>query len=258
VDEAVLHIRRLTIDPGASLVLLQDLADKESVSSLVRENCGALAIGLAERAGPTEMRNMSFPEDALRARSLTRATICSSYFQGTSLVGATLQDCRFIDCSFERLEIGEGDTFSSALEDCTVSMVVRLDKDEQVFDPVQIRTLLERVGLRSDTAQQVPLDLAHAEPEEGLVLVERSLRLFLRANQVNEDVIRTKLGVKASLFFDDVLPDLIRAGVVEQIPYLGHGSQRRFKLGVHMERLHAALSECSGDYQQFLNLVAGA
>jgi hypothetical protein len=65
-----------------------------------------------------------------------------------------------------------------------------------------------------------------------------------------------KLGVKASQFFDDVLPGLLRAGMLEVIPYLGSGNQRRFKMRVHMQKLHDALAECGGEFGRFLGLVS--
>jgi hypothetical protein len=73
---------------------------------------------------------------------------------------------------------------------------------------------------------------------------------------VNEQVIRTKLGVKASQFIDEVLPRLLAAGVLEEIPYQGHGTQRRFRLRVRMEQLHEALVKCGGDFQVFVGLVS--
>jgi hypothetical protein len=82
------------------------------------------------------------------------------------------------------------------------------------------------------------------------------MRIFLRANQVNEDVMRMKLGVRASQFFDHVLPELMRTGVLEQVPYLGGGVQRRFRLRVQMQKLETSLTQCGGNFREFLRIVA--
>jgi hypothetical protein len=257
-DEAVLHVRRLSADIAASLAILQNLATVETASSLVRENCGALAIGMAEDAAGIELKDMSFPEDALRGRSLSDLAIRDSYFQATSLAGSRLTRCRFHNCRFERLEVHADTQVTVILQGCEIAMLVRVERDEQIFDPAQIRSLLARLGFEVQGLDQEKLPLDPAEHDEELWLVERVMRTFLRANQVNEDLIRAKLGVKAAQFFDDVLPRLLKAGMLELIPYLGHGSQRRFRMRVQMQKLHDALAECGGNFERFLSLVAKA
>ena len=131
-------------------------------------------------------------------------------------------------------------------------------RDEQLFDPVQIRAAMSQFGFVLTDASQTPLPIEPKEPDVELWLVERVMRIFLRANQVNEDVIRMKLGIKAPQFLDEVLPRLLDAGMLEVIPYLGSGSQRRFKMRVHMQTFHDALAKCSGDFQKFLAYVQTA
>lgn len=252
VDEGVLHVRRKLESVESSLAILQNLASSESAASLLRENCGALAIGLAESSQNLELKDMNFPEDALRGRNLKGLTVRDAYFQGTSLAATKLSDCRFVRCHFERLELHADTQISSVLDSCDVAMLVRTERDEQVFDPAHIRAALKQAGF----AVPEPKPSAQpSEPDEELWLVERVMRTFLRANQVNEVVIRTKLGVKASEFFDNVLPALLRVRVLEVVQYLGHGSQRRFRLRIQMQKLHEALSECDGSFAKFLTIV---
>jgi len=257
VDEAVLHVRRLAGSIPNSLAVLQDLATADTAASLVRENCGALSIGMAEEVAELELRDMNFPEDALRGRMLSGLVVRDSYFQGSSLASARFADCRFVNCRFERLELyADTQVSSSVLEDCEVATVVRIERDEQIFDPSRISSSLSAVGFEVNERDQDRLPLSQTEPDEELWLVERVMRTFLRANQVNEDVIRVKLGVKGGAFFDDVLPRLLKVGMIEVIPYLGHGSQRRFRMRVRMQTLHDALSECGGSFEEFLALVS--
>lgn len=256
IDEAILHVKRLGVASSSALPALQELASSETSASVVRENCGALAMSLAEDGMDVELRSMSFPEDSLRGRTLSRLTVGDSYFQSSSLQGTKLSGCVFRDCRFERLEIHEDTQISSVLEECSIATVVRAERDEQIFDPVQIRAALSKAGFKLTNSRQEALPLDGREPDEELWLVERVMRIFLRANQVNEDVIRMKLGVKASQFFDDVLPNLLRVGMFEVIPYLGSGNQRRFKMRVHMQKLHDALADCGGEFKRFLELVS--
>jgi hypothetical protein len=44
--------------------------------------------------------------------------------------------------------------------------------------------------------------------------------------------------------------------MLEVIPYLGSGNQRRFKMRVHMQKLHDALADCGGEFERFLGLVS--
>ncbi len=260
VDEAVLHVRRLEGSAPASLSVLQELASKESAASVVRENCGTLSIALAQELENLELRDMVFPEDALRGRTLSGLTIRDSYFQGSSLAGAELQDCCFQNCRFDRLEL-DADTriSSSTLDGCEVTVLARIERDEQFFDPSQINVSLSDSGFRVIGPDQEKTRTARpAEPDEQLRLVERMMRIFLRANQVNEDVIRTKLGVKATPFFDNILPRLLKLGMLEEIRHRGAGNKRRFKLRIQMHKLHDALSKCGGNFERFLRLVERA
>ena len=257
VDEAVLCVRRLEGSAPDSLSVLQELASKESAASVVRENCGALSIGMAQDLANVELRDMVFAEDALRGRILSSLTIRDSYFQGPSLAGAELKDCYFQNCRFDRLEL-DADTqiSSSTLDGCEVTVLARIERDEQSFDPSQISAFLSDSNFRVIGPDQAELPTVRPmEPDEQLRPVERMMRIFLRANQVNEEVIRTKLGVKAASFFTNILPRLLRLGMLEEVPHRGHGNQRRFKLRVQMHKLHDALSECGGDFERFLSLV---
>ena len=257
VDEAVLHARRLEGSAPDALSVLQELASKESAASIVRENCGTLSIGMAQELANVELRDMVFPEDALRGRTLSSLTIRDSYFQGSSLAGAKLQDYCFQDCRFDRLELDvDTQISSSTLDGCEVTALSRIERDEQFFDPTQISASLSDAGFRLIGPDQEELPTVRpVEPDEQLRLVERMMRIFLRANQVNEEVIRTKLGVKAAPFFDNILPKLLKLGMLEEIPHRGAGNLRRFKIRVQMHRLHDALSECGGDFERFLSLL---
>jgi hypothetical protein len=256
VDEAVLHAKRMTTNIAEALTTIQQLATSESAASVVRENCGGIALGLSDGVPGVTLNGMSFPEDSLRSRTFTKLTVVNSHFQGSSLAGTRLTDCIFRACRFERIELHQDSRISATLEECHVAMLVRADRDEHYFDPSQIRRLLREAGFMLTLPANQTESPQQADPDSELRLVERVMRIFLRATQVNEAVIRVKLGVAAADFIDNVLPRLLRAGMFEEIPYLGSGHQRRFKLRIQMQTFESALSNCRGSFNAFLELIS--
>jgi hypothetical protein len=82
------------------------------------------------------------------------------------------------------------------------------------------------------------------------------MRVFLRSTHVDEEVIRLRLGKNfAPSFFDEVLPSLLNAGLLEEVPWRGGGYQRRYKLVSSMSTIERALERSRGDFDGFLRLV---
>ena len=260
VTEAIGTVRRHRVELSELLGLLQRLADSELSASFVRENCGALAVAFLDghTDGVYEVRNMSFPDGALRQRRLRNFIMSRSYFHATSLDDAELCNCKFLNCEFERLEInGSEQVLESSLDDeCTVFSVVRVDGEDQhpQFDPAQIRRELRRAGfeIASGATTEVEPTLESSDPDNDLRLVQRFLRGYLRATALNESTIRQRLGVSANHFFNSLLPKLLQAGVVEEIQYHGHGDQRRMRLSAPMTQIEEAMSSTDGDFDSFV------
>lgn len=92
----------------------------------------------------------------------------------------------------------------------------------------------------------------HERPDDDVRVVQRFLRAFLRSNALNESTIRQRLGVNSSRFFKSLLPELLQAGVVREVPYLGHGTQRRMKLAVPMTRIEEAMRAAGGKFDDLV------
>ena len=232
VTEAASAVRRLGSEAcRRTLALLQELANGVLPASFVRENCGVLTLALLDReAEGYEMRNMSFPADALRERRLTNVMVAGAFFHATGLMGTELNHCKFVSCHFERLEIDGSEQVSDTTLDaeCHVDTVVRIGREngDQIsrFDPEQIRRELSQAGF--ELAGRAPSqEDEHTEYgiDDDLVLAQRFLRGFLRANALNESTIRQRLGEKANHFFRELLPRLEGAAVIEAVAYQGHG-----------------------------------
>ncbi len=261
VAEACRFVRRSGQGPGKSLELLQTLANGELPASFVRENCGALTVALLDGANePHEARNMTFPPNALCGRKLTGLTVSGSYFHATALSGTTFHRCRFVDCHFESIDLhAVGEVTESSLEPVHVESIVKEWGDDQVplFDPDRIARELRGKGFHVGPAgpdSERPTDSLNGV-DEDLRLTQRFVRLFLRATAVNEGTVRSHLGVKSNHFFKELLPRLTQAGVVEEIPYRGHGSQRRVRLGRTMARIEKAVAAADGVFDRFVENV---
>lgn len=240
------------------LTRLQQFADGVLPTSFVKENCGILALALLDgEEAPDEVRNLNFPLDALRERHLTGVTVSGSCFRPTVLP-SSLRDCRFVNCRFDSLEIPDSERVAGAVfEACSVGAVVRSrDGDDPVtlFDPQKIERELREAGFDLVGRPDEPeTDLR--PDDEDLILTQRFLRAFLRANALNEETIRKRLGTRANHFVEDLLPRLQKAGVVQRIPYRGAGDQRRLRLRAPRARLDDATKSAGGQFDRFLDSI---
>lgn len=257
VDEAVLYLDRHSCGVVRVIEKLSSVAAAELPSSFVKENAGSLAIAALDDSeeDAAALHDLIFPPDAFRGRRLVGVSFIDCYFHPTSLTATSLRNCTFVRCRFERIEVGpEVAAIEATLDGCDIGSVQRTDYDDQLFDPEQTSAALSAYGFTTIAGGQEILPLPIAKPDEELWLLERVFRIFIRSTQVNEAVIRTRLGVKANPFFDDVLPDLLQTGILQEIKYLGSGSQRRFKIGVPMARVQQALANAKGEYRRFLSV----
>lgn len=133
-------------------------------------------------------------------------------------------------------------------------------RGNQHYDPSLIEQGLRRAGAQVGVAVADQSYADVPETDQRVRQLERFLRVFLRSTQADEDVIRLRLGKNfAPGFFDDVLPSLLNARVLEEVTWRGGGYQRRYKLVSSMSTIERALERSRGDFDGFLRLVqAGA
>jgi hypothetical protein len=269
-DVAALYVRRHVGDDAELVPIayrLVNIGKADTPTSLARENCGALWIRLmdgADHEGVTAS-NLAFPEGALRGRKLSRVELIACYFEATSLDGASLKFTTFTACRMESLDLTEGMSLESVeLRDCNVACLSLPGSERPIFEPAAIEAQLRRAGFTITDAEgragattaQVESQLV--ELDEDLVALQRALRPFLRATQVSEEFIRRKLSVKANHFFDELLPDLLRTGVLEEVVYHGSGQQRRFRMRASMQDVEKAIAESQGRFDQFVRELSNA
>ena len=121
------------------------------------------------------------------------------------------------------------------------------------YDPVQINSVLDKCsGHTATESSTTETSETPTEPEEVLRNTERVVRKFLRATEINENTLRQAIGPFANTFFRDYLSVLMEAEVLKEVQYLGHGKQRRFRLGAPLQRVNEALKKSEGRFDRFI------
>jgi len=256
-EHAALYVARNGGNAGRIAEMLQSISDTERGSSFIRDNAAALAIAIIHYLKVRDFRisKMMFPSDALSGRTLHNISFEGCYFQPTTLIDTELVNCDFTDCQFDRLEVSDQKSIRSTLLRCEIGSVYRSDRDDQLYDPNTIDKALQENGfaVKDNRSGDQPL-LQLVDPE--IEVLERMLRVFMRTSHANENVIKTRLGTKANMFFDNMLPRLLRHPVLVEVPYHGSGTQRRYKLCIPMQDVQKSLSKCSGSFALFFSSLS--
>ncbi len=233
------------------------LCAREGTASLLRENCGAIVIRLVDgwQKSNQKLASFSFPVDALSGRKFFNIYFDGCYFQPTSLEGSSLQDCGFVKCVVERLDLGG--TFSvngTVLSDTQVLSLGLPNGETHLYDPADIGRRLVTYGFSIVKETREDTTPVPRPPDQELQAAQRVFRAFLRATEINENVIRLKAGKR----WEYVLDELTRGGVLELVPYRGGGVQKRFRLAAKMRPIERALRECDGTLEDFIAKMKGS
>lgn len=258
VDTAVNALRRRGDDLPAVVERLRRMVPDLTPANHVSTNAGAIVVRFLESWGeaePARLFRFGFPSEALRGRRLGNAVFEECVFQWTSLDGAALSGCRFERCTFVRLELPpEFAAGGAVFRECRISCLSREGEPDGIYDPERIETALEAAGFaieRSETT--VTKDRRPEDPDARLA--ERSLRCFLRATQIEEEVFRHRLGKREGRFLDRVLPRMLERGVLKEVESAGPGRQRRFSLAVSMSRIARAMTTNGHSLDEFLEAL---
>jgi hypothetical protein len=257
IEAAAKHVRREKNDIPSIVRMVNDLCIGEPRASFIKDNLGGILIRLMDynNASRVTVAQGSFPPDSLLCRHLENVVFEDCYFQRTSLASAKLAKVRFTRCEIESLELRQGVSIDqSILDNSTCNSVVPLNSETAVYDPRQVIQALTQAGFVFTQPPPVPSTSAVASDQE-MVIIERMVRAFMRSTGVNENTLTKRLGAQAAEFFSDVLPHLEEAGILTDVKFTGAGTQRRFRLGISLERLNRAIEGCSGNFDRFLGLA---
>ncbi|GAB7521546.1 hypothetical protein [Paraburkholderia sp. 2C] len=256
IEQAVQYLVRHQVNLKVVLDSIVTINRSEAGYSFCKENCGALAIRLAEciqeNATDLLLRNMFFPAESLGGRVLKHVRFEGCHFQPTHITKSSLTNVAFVDCNFERLEVASGDSLTGcSFVDCQVDCLVSGAGEEHSYDPALIVQMLRSFDATVHERNAAPM--APRVTDDKLKLIERFLRVFLRHTHVDEEAIRVRLGKGfSSTFFDEILPVLVSEKVLEEATWRGQGVQRRFKLVRPMSDIGDALERSQGRFDQFI------
>jgi hypothetical protein len=260
IEQASHFIKRNEENIQETISKLCEINSAESGFSFCKENCSELVMRLSEcldrKHIALTLKLMFFSPDTLLARRLENINFEECHFQPTPISGRLLRGLSFLNCEFERLEIGKeaGSLSGLTFLNCKIDSLLVSDSEEYIFDPKQIEIRLQLSGAGLGTQQEIDLQAA-PESDIRLKVMERFLRIFLRSTQVEEQVIRVRLGTASGVFFDDVLPSLLSSGVLGEVPWSARGVQHRYKLIVPMEVVSDALENSGGSFDDFLQEI---
>ena len=260
IHEAVADLQRSDTASAMQLIarVVEVVASEPSIS-YARENAGALVRPLLSlREEPLSVVGLIFGNDALKSMNVTNVRFENCTFGPTSLAGTTLTRVHFDACSLQDVELSNSTTVTESTigADTEVFAVVPDGWDTTIYAPAAISEYLRRAGFSIEQGSVLDSDSMAAtlvvDPDEKLRVLERVIRAFFRSTEVNETTFRQRLGVHSALFVDVLLPDLLAIGVLEDVPYRGRGTQRRFRVRCSLQTLRKTLEESDGRYEKFL------
>jgi hypothetical protein len=252
-------IRRSSTSITVIVSWVQENCRSDGPATFLCENCGGLIIRLinGQDLHGLVIMGVTLPSEALARRRFNNVEFVSCYFQPTSLDDSQFNGVIFRDCTFERLEANSGtDLTGIRMVDTIVRCMVETDLDTSMFDPVQISQVTRRMGV--DFPNESPVEETTIQTiDDYLMQAQRAIRVFMRSTEVNENVFRQRLGkTRVGFFLTEVLPPLIRNGIIKETGYFGSGNQRRFRLVMPMRQINDALERCKGDFNEFLRIAS--
>jgi hypothetical protein len=236
--------------------LLAAVSGMDAQASYTHENCGDIIIRLLNGVdgGDSVIHNLTFGTDMLRDKKIRGVRFEGCYFSETSMELTELSNCSFKDTRFSQLRLYDSTSISNVeFANCIVDAVAFVDGNREFWDPVEIRRQLESRGITYDEPAAPSVGVAisgQSSPE--IDDLEKIFRYFMRSTHISESVMLMKLGARGQAFIDHTLPTLVRRQLMVEIDNRGGGVQRRYRLGVPLQRLNAAIGVARGSFNRFL------
>jgi len=258
--------RNTQLDCLQAVKVLLEIGGMDAHASYTQENCSDITIRMLSgvSGGGLKISNMAFSSDALRDRKLSGLSFHDCFFSPTSVELTELNDCAFFNCKFAQLRVFDSTkAVNVTCDGCTVDALVMVDKHRKSWNPIEIRWQMEQLGVVFHEKEELVAVAAGErpvaqEPDRELRDIEKIIRYFMRSTHMSESVMLMKLGAHGRQFIDDTLPTLLKSGVMVETDNFGAGSQRRFRLGLPLQKLNAAIAACRGSFSTFLEQCEGS
>ena len=251
--------RNLRLDRLEVVRFLLDISGMDSQASYAHENCSDIIIRMLNGVdgGGLVVTSLAFGVDALRDRKLRGLAFKECYFSPTSLELTELEQCSFTYCRFAGLRVFDTTKVANVtFDECAADALALIDKHRESWDPGEVRRHLQQLGITYKEPAVMPADVQTATDEsvdDNLRDIEKVVRYFMRSTHISENVMLIKLGSRGHHFINHSLPTLLKHGVLMEIANLGSGTQRRFRLGVPLQKVNAAIAKCHGSFSSFVN-----
>lgn len=233
-----------------------DIAKSDSKMSYVHENSTDLIIRLANKNNLDNIifDDFHFTENSLRDRALENITFSKCEFSPTSLELSNLSLCLFKKCRFNQIRLYSSTEISDTkIENCIIDELI-LDNGNRCFDPIEILSELTQRGF--SVQESTGTTINHPQTSSIDIEIEdidKVIRHYMRSTHITENIILMKLGPRGKQFVSNTLPELERKGMIVQTLYSGSGTQRRYKLGMPIQKIRQALDACGGSFGSFLS-----
>jgi hypothetical protein len=259
VEAAATQLKTNAAYTRAAIENLGKVSASEPSASFVRENGGAIVARALDGVdgANSEVQGLVFPRGALDGRQFRNVRFRSCEFGETEIRSDTFAGVVFEDCRFDVIYCLDVDALkSTTLTRSQVRAAAAPESAVASYDPQEISAIVARCTGDGRKESVTGSAVRELKLDEELKHTDRVVRKFLRATEVNENVIRQATGPYANKFLREVLPELIRARVMRQVPYLGAGQQRRFRLGPSLQGVSDALKLSEGNFKRFLEIVS--
>lgn len=250
------------------------LARSAPRTSFIRQNAGAFICQLlhtwSREATSLSLHDLYFTSVSFNAVALKDVHLTECQFYEVTLPDQNYSRFRFSRCALERLIIVSGTTFAECRldEDSLPQSLVFTRPDAEknevasqrsIFDPQAIHRALLTIGVAAEAQRAVTLaeeEVSFVEDvSEEVFQLAKILRCFHRRTAVNENTIRARTGKRAAMAIGELIPLLLREGVLEPVPYRGAKLQNRYRLAMDLERIDNALVESNGTLASFLDRI---
>lgn len=244
-------------------------------ASFLRSNIARIVVELISAAKPDqdiEVDSLHITAGHTDDVHLKGVTFTDCTFERIELNPKRHLDIHFRECTIVHLSLPESDSeiVDISIDESSIPSQVSLTTDmddteayeDRYFDPTVVADILSRRGVNiigRDESQAVTSAVSESttatESDVEVKIVDRIGRYYQRSTSINENIFKQKLGTWWPIFEDNVLPDLLTAGILTEVPYHGSGTQRRFRLTTSFDRLESARRNCNGSYEQLLELL---
>ncbi|MBW7913513.1 MAG: hypothetical protein H3C54_07425 [Taibaiella sp.] len=259
IEAIVSELKKKYVQINGIINILMQIQFGEGTVSYIRENNGGIIIKLLDNAVLEDyiVENCIMPDNSLYNIHLNNVVFKRCHFQSTSILSSEMNNCLFDNCTFDGISFDETLCCMNnvSLNECTIGYVQNEKTDNTYYSPYDINNILKKLGIHiQDKGSLENIDNTK-EVDKDLLITERALRKFMRTTSVNDNIFRVRLGGSADHFFKSILPLLIDSKIVNEVEYLGSGTQKRYRLNVPFDKINYAFTNCDGTLNDFVKIV---